>query len=59
MGTLTYMVDDAVHWALSKTMVAQQGAVWIFDDVKMFLLMNVALGGNLGGSVPPPSRNRP
>jgi beta-glucanase (GH16 family) len=48
--SLTWSVDDHVFNTITRAEVEQQGP-WVFDH-PFYLLLNLAIGGNLGGEVP-------
>lgn len=49
---LRFYVDQRLHWIVDDTSASVATSVWPFaEGRKLFLLLNVAMGGNLGGDV--------
>jgi beta-glucanase (GH16 family) len=51
-GKITWTVDGVPYFTATPADAFLQGKQWVFDH-PFFLLMNVAVGGNFGGSVGP------
>jgi beta-glucanase (GH16 family) len=51
-GKIVWSVDGVQYFAASPTDAFLQGKQWVFNH-PFFMLMNVAVGGNFGGSVGP------
>lgn len=49
---VTFLVDGAAHFTVTQAAVAARGGIWPFAGRQVFLLLNVAVGGSLGGAVP-------
>ena len=49
-GQIEFLVDNNVYTTVTSDDVGNEGGYWPFDDVSMYIILNLAVGGDMPGS---------